>query len=338
MTNPRPVKPPDLYDVARLAGVSHQTVSRVVNSRPHVRAETRLRVQQAIAELGYRPNVAARSLVTRRSNTIGIMTSDSAFPNSGSALIGAERAARDTGYYLSVAGINTQDPATIDRVFQHFNDQGVDGIIVLAPEAAHAHRARPFTSAVPTVLVAAGAAPSLGVQITAIDQEKGARLATGHLIELGHTRIGHIAGPKSSFDAAARRQGWRREITDHGLRPGPLTVGDWSAASGHRIGTQLLQRKRLPSAIFAANDLMAIGFIRAMHDAGLNVPDQVSVIGFDDIPGVDHFLPRLSTIRQDLELLGQQCVETLLATLSHTTSEFTPPEPVLVARDSSRIR
>ena len=338
MTNPRPVKPPDLYDVARLAGVSHQTVSRVVNSRPNVRPETRLRVQQAIAELGYRPNVAARSLVTRRSNTIGIITSDSAFPNSGSALIGAERAARDTGYYLSVAGINTQDPATIDRVFQHFNDQGVDGIIVLAPEAAHAHPARPFTSAVPIVVVAAGAPPSPGVQITAIDQEKGARLATAHLIDLGHTRIGHIAGPQPSFDATARRQGWRREITDNGLRPGPLTVGDWSAASGHRIGTQLLQRKRLPSAIFAANDLMAIGFIRALHDAGLNVPDQVSVIGFDDIPGADHFLPRLSTIRQDLELLGQQCVEMLLAAMNHTPKEFPLLEPILLIRDSSAIK
>ena len=335
MPGPKPVKAPGLYDVARLAGVSHQTVSRVINSHPSVRTETRLRVQQAIAELGYRPNVAARSLVTRRSNAIGIMTSDSAFSNSGGALIGAERAARDTGYYLSVAGAHDHDPATIGRVLQHFIDQGVDGIIVLAPEAAHAHVARPFTSTVPVVMVAAGATPSPGVQITAIDQEMGARLATAHLIDLGHTRIGHIAGPKPSFDAAARRQGWRREITDNGLRPGPIGVGDWSAASGHRIGIQLLQRKRLPSAIFAANDLMAIGFIRAMHDAGLNVPEHVSVIGFDDIPGADHFLPRLSTIRQDLELLGQQCVEMLLATLNDTPQDFPLLQPVLLARDSA---
>ena len=324
-----------MYDVARLAGVSHQTVSRVINSHPSVREDTRRRVQAAISELGYRRNVAARTLVTRRSNTIGVITSVSNFWGPSSTLIAVERAARDAGMYVSVAGLRSIEPAGVGEVLAHFVDQGVEGIVVIAPEAAMAHMAEPFITEVPVVMVAAGAEPAANVQITAVDQELGARLATRHLVELGHTTIGHIAGPEPWFDATARLRGWRRELAAAHLPPGPLATGDWTAASGFRIGQRLLKRDRVPSALFIANDLMALGFIRAMHEAKVAVPEQVSVVGFDDMPGADHFIPRLTTVRQDLETLGQRCIDILLAALNQTACDVGPIEPTFVLREST---
>lgn len=324
-----------MYDVARLAGVSHQTVSRVINSHPSVREDTRRRVQAAISELGYRRNVAARTLVTRRSNTIGVITSVSNFWGPSSTLIAVERAARDAGMYVSVAGLRSIEPAGVGEVLRHFVDQGVEGIVVIAPEAAMAHMAEPFITEIPVVMVAAGAQPAANVQITAVDQELGARLATRHLVELGHTGIGHIAGPEPWFDATARLRGWRRELAAAGLRAGPLATGDWTAASGYRIGQRLLKSRRVPGAVFIANDLMALGFIRAMHDAKVSVPEQVSVVGFDDMPGADHFIPRLTTVRQDLDTLGQRCIDILLAALNQTACDVGPIEPSFVLREST---
>ena len=332
---PQRARPPGMYDVARLAGVSHQTVSRVINSHPSVREDTRRRVQAAISELGYRRNVAARTLVTRRSNTIGVITSVSNFWGPSSTLIAVERAARDAGMYVSVAGLRSIEPAGVGEVLRHFADQGVEGIVVIAPEAAMAHMAEPFITEIPVVMVAAGAEPAANVQITAVDQELGARLATRHLVELGHTGIGHIAGPEPWFDATARLRGWRRELAAADVPPGPLATGDWTAASGYRIGQRLLKSRRVPTAVFIANDLMALGFIRAMHDAKVSVPEQVSIVGFDDMPGADHFIPMLTTVRQDLETLGQRCIDILLAALNQSPCDLGPIEPTFVLREST---
>ena len=334
----RPVRPPGMHDVARLAGVSHQTVSRVVNAHPSVRDDTRRRVQAAIDELGYRRNAAARTLVTRHSNTIGVITSVSTFWGPSSTLISVERAARDAGYFVSVAGLESIEPAGVGEVVRHFIDQGVDGIVVIAPEAAMAHMAEPFITTVPVVLVAAGAEPAFGVQIAAVDQEQGARLATRHLIDLGHTSIGHIAGPEPWFDATARILGWRRELAAAGLRRGPLVTGDWTSESGHLAGRRLLDTAELPTAVFVANDLMALGFVRAVGDAGLRVPEDISIVGFDDMPGAAYFVPGLTTIRQDLETLGQRCIDMLLAALAGTPGDFPLVEATLVARESAIAR
>ena len=273
MSIPQRARPPGMYDVAKLAGVSHQTVSRVINSHPSVREDTRRRVQAAISELGYRRNVAARTLVTRHSNTIGVITSVSNFWGPSSTLIAVERAARDAGMYVSVAGLRSIEPAGVGEVLRHFVDQGVEGIVVIAPEAAMAHMAEPFITEVPVVMVAAGAEPAANVQITAVDQQLGARLATRHLVELGHTSIGHIAGPEPWFDATARLRGWRRELAASHLRPGPLITGDWTAASGYRIGQRMLKpQSNSRLRLFIANDLMALGFIRAMYEAKVPVP------------------------------------------------------------------
>ena len=186
-------RPPDIYDVARLAGVSHQTVSRVINNATNVRPATRDRVLEAIAALGYRRNRAARALVTRRSSTIGVMTSGSNLWGPSGALLGVERAAREAGYFVSLASLGTGDGEVADAM-GHFRDQAVDGVIVIAPEAAMAHAADPLVAEVPVVMVAAGAEPSDRVMIISVDQELGARRATRHLVGLGHTRIGHVAG------------------------------------------------------------------------------------------------------------------------------------------------
>lgn len=338
MATPQRARPPGLYDVARLAGVSHQTVSRVINSHPNVSESTRLRVQEAISTLGYRRNTAARALVTRHSNTIGVITSVSPHWGPSSTLIGVERAARDAGFYLSVAALHSIEPAGIKEVIGHFVDQGVEGIVVIAPEAAMEHVSERFVADMPVVMIAAGAEPANGVQITSINQELGARLATRHLLALGHTSIGHIAGPNLWFDALERVRGWRGELADNGIRPGPHLIGDWTATSGHQAGQQLLRRKRLPSAVFVANDLMAVGVLRAMHDARVRVPDDISIVGFDDMPGAGHLIPGLTTIRQDLDLLGRQCIAMLLAELNQSPMRVSPLEPELVIRQSAAHR
>lgn len=323
-----------MHDVARLAGVSHQTVSRVLNDNPSVREETRKRVRRAIDELGYRRNVAARALVTRQSSTIGVITSSSSWWGPSGTLVSVEQAARAAGYYVSVAGLTSVSPTDVRDVVSHFIDQGVDGLVVIAPEAAMAHAAQPFFTDVPVVMAAAGAAGGAGLQVTSVDQQQGARLAVEHLLALGHTEIAHVAGPEPWFDAHARAVGYRAALAEAGLPPGPVVAGDWSARSGHAAGTELLARG-LPTAVFAANDLMAQGVVRALHDAGVDVPGRVSVVGFDDMPGVDLLIPGLTTVRQDLDALGRQCIEMLLAAISGAEQPRPPVPTRLMVREST---
>lgn len=322
-----------MHDVARRAGVSHQTVSRVLNDMPNVGAQTRERVLAAIAELGYRRNSAARALVTRRSSTLGVIISGATLWGPSSALIGVENAARKAGYYVSLASVGETEDPLAPETLAHFVDQAVEGIIVIAP-AAMAHAPDPFITRVPVVMVATGASPEPGLHITSVDQETGARLATRHLIELGHRRIGHIAGPDRWFEAAARTRGWRSELESAGLRATKPIAGDWTAASGYAAGERLLQ-STLPTAVFAANDLMALGLIRALHDRGLSVPQHVSVVGFDDIPGSAHFIPGLTTVKQDFPALGRQCIEILLAALNGEDNAAGPITPRLIVREST---
>jgi DNA-binding LacI/PurR family transcriptional regulator len=317
-----------------LAGVSHQTVSRVLNDHPNVRPETRRRVETAIAALGYRRNAAARTLVTGRSSTIGVITSTSEHWGPASTMVSVEAAARDAGYYVSVAGLRTLDRTGVDEALHYFAEQSVEGIIVIAPEAAKAPLARSFTCSVPVVMVAAGAEPMAGVQITSVDQELGARLATQHLIDLGHTRIGHLAGPGGWFDAAARVRGWRTCLDRAGREPGPLLSGDWTSPSGYRAGRALLELGP-PSAMFVANDLMALGLIRALRDAEVDVPQQVSVVSFDDMPGAAELTPALTTVRQDLDALGRQCIEMLTHALDGAAVPLPAIVPSLVVREST---
>jgi DNA-binding LacI/PurR family transcriptional regulator len=313
-----------MHDVARVAGVSHQTVSRVLNDHPSVRPETRERVRAAIVELGYRPNPIARALVTRRTHTIGVLAPASNLFGPASLVIAVEQAARQQGWYVSLASLSDFDPPSVAAAIDHFLGQQVDGLVVVAPVPSAVEACSAAALGVPTVMVATDAEPSAGFDVVAIDQEAGARLAVRHLLDLGHRDVVHVAGPADWLDAAARLRGWRRELTSAGVGSWDVLVGDWSPESGYRAGRELLVGDRPPTAVFAANDLMAIGLVRALVEAGVSVPEQVSVVGFDDIDATGFLLPPLTTVRQDLVTLGRLGVGRLISRVEGAE----PGEPV----------
>jgi len=324
-----------MQDVARIAGVSHQTVSRVLNGHPRVRPETRDRVLAVIADLGYRRNSAARALVTSRSGTIGLLTPRSFLYGPVSTLISVEEAARAAGLFVSVASLRSYEEPAVTAALDHFMNQGVEGIIVVAPVPEAVRVAAGLASQVPMVLVAADTPSGPGFQTASVDQERGARLATSHLIELGHRDIAHVCGPPVWLDARARRRGWEQELADAALVVRPPLDGGWSAAGGFAVGTELLQQGP-PSAVFAANDLMALGLVRAFTEAGLHVPGDISVVGFDDIEGAGHYLPPLTTVRQDFAALGRRCVQLLLGQLAQEEASATVAmAPELIVRAST---
>ncbi|HSU71111.1 MAG TPA: LacI family DNA-binding transcriptional regulator [Micrococcaceae bacterium] len=306
-------RPPVMEDVAKVAGVSHQTVSRVLNNNPNVSPGTRERVELAIAELGYRRNIAARSLVTRQSQTIGVLAAEMSQYGPANTLLAVEQAARDAGYFVSIAGLGEVTKASIDQAVSHFLDQSVDGIVVLVPHPVTSEALRELHLAVPVVMV--GAIGGGGVSCAAVDQRLGARLAVQHLIDLGHTKIGHLSGPEAWIDGAERIRGWRETLAEAGLDDSLLLSGDWSAEYAYRVGLELA-RQREASAVFAANDQMALGLLRAFHESGVRVPDDVSIVGFDDQPDSGFFIPPLTTVRQGFDELGRRCIEVLLAELA----------------------
>ncbi len=298
-----------MEDVARVAGVSHQTVSRVLNNHPNVSSKTRERVEQAITELGYRRNTAARSLVTRRSQTIGVLGSEMAQYGPSHTLLGVQHAARDAGYFVSVAGLREVTPETIKDAMAHFMDQGVDGIVVTVPHPGTFDVLKDITAQVP--LVAVGSVGDEHLSGATVDQRQGAKLAVEHLLSLGHQRIGHLSGPADWIDTTARIDGWKEALNEAGLEPGTLIEGDWSAECGYREGLKIAADRSV-TALFVANDQMALGVLRAFNESGVQVPAEISVVGFDDQPESAYFIPPLTTVAQDFEELGQRCIGLLL--------------------------
>jgi DNA-binding LacI/PurR family transcriptional regulator len=302
-------RPPVMADVARLAGVSHQTVSRVLNEHPHVRPQTRDNVLAAIAQLGYRPNAAARTLVTRRTRTLGVVCFDTTLYGPASMLYGIERAAAHS-YFVSIASLPALDRLSVQGAVERFLDQGVEGIIVIAPKtsAVAAYSRVRSRASVPLVVVGAG---SHGPASAAVDNAAGAIMATRHLLELGHPTVHHVAGPSSWVDAQERIAGWRRALRDaRAPAPEPL-AGNWSSASGYRIGHKIANDPSV-TAVFCGNDHMALGLLRALAERGRRVPEDISVVGFDDIPEAAYFLPPLTTVRQDFGELGRRALRVLV--------------------------
>jgi DNA-binding LacI/PurR family transcriptional regulator len=314
-----------MSDVARLAGVSHQTVSRVINDSSHVRAETRQKVLAAMRELGYRPNPVARALVTGRSNTLGVVSFDTTLYGPASTLFGIERAAHEAGYFIMVASLTALNRDSLAEAIERLTLQGVDGILVIAPylEAAQALRHAP--GVIPLVAVEAG--PDERVPLASIDQVAGARSATQHLLDLGHETVWHIAGPTDFLESRQREEGWRATLLASGAEPPPPLVGDWSARAGYELGRRLSTDPAV-TAIFVANDQMALGVLRAMHEAGRSIPGDLSVVGFDDIPESPYFTPPLTTIRQDFNEMGSRGVHLLLRMME--AGEPVPSGPAVV--------
>jgi DNA-binding LacI/PurR family transcriptional regulator len=323
---------PSIRDVARLAGVSHQTVSRVLNDHPSIRPETKQRVLTVMGELNYRPNRAARALVTSRSATLGVLSASSSQYGPASSIRALERAARSEGYFVNTVNVDGSDVDEIQAALSHLLDLGIEGLVVIAPQV------RVFDALVARGLelpfVTMQSTGRRGDHALSVDQITGARRATHHLLDLGHTNIRHLAGPLDWIEAEARIVGFHTELERAGLpREEPL-VGDWTPESGYAAG-QSIAREGRATAVFSANDQMALGLMHALRDAGLDVPGDVSVVGFDDIPEAAHFWPPLTTVRQDFDEFGRRCIALLLAAIRGIPAEERALVPDLVVRAST---
>jgi DNA-binding LacI/PurR family transcriptional regulator len=298
-----------MADVAKLAGVSLQTVSRVINDSPHVRSATRERVQDAMRKLEYRPNPVARALVTGRSRTLGVVSFDTTLYGPASTLFGIERAAHDAGYFVSIVSLRSLTPSSVVSAVERLREQGVDGILVIAPQESATQALLHLPEDVP--VVAAEAGPDDAVPRVAVDQIDGARLATTHLLELGHRTVWHISGPPDWLEAQDRVDGWRTTLDAAGAAAPPVLVGDWSARAGYELGQELAANADV-TAVFVANDQMALGLLRSLHEAGRRIPGDISVVGFDDIPEAAYFTPPLTTVRQNFNEMGRRSLLLLL--------------------------
>jgi DNA-binding LacI/PurR family transcriptional regulator len=324
---------PVMADVARLAGVSHQTVSRVVNDHPNVRPQTRDNVLAAITQLAYRPNAAARTLVTRRTHTLGVISCDPDLVGPASMLYGIETAAAGS-YFVSVASLPALDHSVAMDAVERLLGQGVEGIIVIAPSTSAVAALSGFPAEVP--LVAVGCGTSAPLPSVAVDNAAGATRATEYLLGLGHRCVHYVGGPQTSLDAQEREAGWRAALTAAGIVPPPVIRGDWSSRSGYVAGQALAAIPEL-TAVFCVNDQIALGVIRAMSEAGRPVPGDVSVVGFDDIPEAEFFRPPLTTVRQDFAELGRRALRLLVLKIAggHADGPQQPVGTELVIRASA---
>jgi DNA-binding LacI/PurR family transcriptional regulator len=324
-----------MADVAKLAGVSHQTVSRVINDSAHVRPQTRRRVLAAMRELDYRPNPAARALVTGRSRTLGVVSFDTTLYGPASTLFAIEQAAHAAGYFITIVSLLALDRVSVLNAIERLRVQGVDGILVISPQEGAAEALVNLPADVPLVAVEAG--PKQSVPVVAVDQFGGAASATRLLLELGHRTVWHIAGPPDWLEAQQRVQGWRSTLAAAGVEaPPPVLTGDWSPRSGYQLGQRLAEVDDV-TAVFVANDQMALGVLRALHERGRQIPGAVSVVGFDDIPEAQYFTPPLTTVRQDFGEMGRSALRLMLDVMrgaGEPTARLTVA-PELVVRRST---
>jgi len=344
-------RPASIRDVARLAGVSHQTVSRVLNGHPSIRDVTKSRVLAAMDELHFRPSRAARVLSRQRSQTIGILAAAvGGHYGPASSVRAIEDAARERGYYATAAHLASLSPNAISAAIADLLSQNVEGIAIVAPRTTVLSLLAELPLSVPIVAAQGEPRSATGIPVASINQESGTRMVLGHLIGQGHRRILHVAGPPDWNDAQLRLRAYKAELQAAGLPFSPPLFGDWTADSGFEIGraltrytTQSLHPELPFTAVFSSNDQMALGLIHAFRAAGLDVPRDVSIVGFDDIPESAHFWPPLTTVRQDFRMLGERCVTMLLdaihqsedrAAADSATSAAPLVEPQLVIRDS----
>ena len=324
-----------IHDVARQSGVSYQTVSRVVNNHPSVADTTRARVQQAIAQLGYRPSLLAKSLSTRRSMLLGVVAYGTEQYGPSQFVQNVQRSARTHNYEVLLVTLREFQEAAVLEAVARLGQFGVDGLVLLAPQNAAGVVGRLGTQ-VPFILV--DATEDVDGTTVSIDQAGGGALAVEHLIELGHRAILHISGPSDWSDAELRYQGYVQTMQRHGLTPLPRFGGDWSPGSGFAAARRALDTGVAFTALTVGNDQMALGAVAALRSAGLRVPDDVSVVGFDDIPEAAYFEPPLTTVAQDFGLLGRKSLEELLRRIAEPASRSRHVifQPQFVLRGSTR--
>lgn len=309
-----------IRDVAAQAGVSHQTVSRVINGSHRVSPQTRERVEQAIARLGYRPNAIARSMAKGRTTMVGCLSPNLTDYTFASIIEGAQKEAQRHGYFLISAA------APDEETFQAFVDQMVssrriEGLLVINPYADGRFSLIP--SDIPVVYAGSRPREEASISSVSLDDIGVAQEATEHLLEQGHRRIGTITGPMVEDCAQDRLQGFRNALLAANVEPDEtlMLAGDWSAGSGHAGFRQWFEQGNLPTAVFAQNDQMAVGILKAAMESGIDVPTDLSIIGVDDIPMAAYFTPGLTTFRQDFDRTGRQAVQLLIAEIEDSDSE-----------------
>ncbi|MGW0904876.1 LacI family DNA-binding transcriptional regulator [Streptomyces sp. NPDC002853] len=307
-----------MADVARLAGVSSQTVSRVSNGFPGVNEETRQQVLAAMKELGYRPNSAARALKRGEFRTIGLITFTLSTTGNVRTIDAIATSAAQEGYAVTLLPVAVPTQDEVRGAFSRLGELAVDAVIVIMEK----HLLDAAALSLPPHVQVVVADSDAGERYTVVDTDQagGTRDAVRHLLDLGHRTVWHLAGPEDSYAAQRRADAWHATLEAAGCAVPPLVRGDWSAESGYRAGLGIADQEDC-TAVFAANDQMALGLLRALHERGRRVPQDVSVIGFDDIPESGSFLPPLTTVHQDFAEVGRRCVEGVLRQMRQSAPE-----------------
>jgi LacI family transcriptional regulator len=335
-----------IKQIAREAGVSKQTVSRVLNDRPDVATTTRQRVQSIIDRYGYRPSKLARGLTQGRSYTIGVISSGLPHYGPSQILTGIADQAHCMGYTLSLSLLNSPDQLATAAVFQSVLAQHVDGIILAsANDIAQDLKIQQELADTPMAVIANIARPEMDISTFEFDNLTGGRLATQHLLDQGYRTVAIMTGVLSEWSAQQRLQGWREALEGAQLAPDEdlIAKGDWTTNSGAEKLELLLRRRPDIDALFACNDQMALGALKAAQEMGRRVPQDLGIVGFDDIPEASYFSPPLTTVRQNLVLLGQLTVRELDQQINaRIQDESYEPQaivlsPELIVRDSSSI-
>lgn len=324
---PKSHRGPSMHDVAARAGVSHQTVSRVLNDFPGIRPDTREKVVAAIQELGYRRNFTARALVTGSTHTIGMV--GPRIPDLGplSTLHAVEGAARAAGFHTLMTSADPTISSATDAM-EFLVGRNVDGIALVAQHRAVAEALASYSSDLPVIHLLSGGEPR--GRAASIDQRAGARQALEYLVSQGHTRIQHISGPPTFIESQLRRDEYLNVIAERRLPRFDILEGDWTADAGYAAGMKV---DPSVTAVFCANDQMAFGAIHAFWTVGRSVPDDISVVGYDDTSEARHSYPPLTTVRQDFAAVGQLAVDLIVANIDGRDTSNTPLlSPELVIR------
>lgn len=321
---------PSQVDVARIAGVSTQTVSRVISGHPNVRPETARRVMAAVDDVGYRVHAAAASLASGRSRTLGVIYVSTVQYSTSAILLGVEAVAAEEGYAVTTASVPLHSaPASFLSAFDRLEGQGAEGIVILAPVGFLAEALGTRTERTPTV----GHEQSAGVGTDAlVDQRAIARAATEHLLDLGHRTVWHVSGDEFWQESAERIEEWEAVLRERGVTPPPVIPADWSPESGYRAGRTIAAIPDV-TAVFVSSDEMAFGVIRALHEAGRAVPDDVSVVSVDDIALAAYAAPALTTVRQPFTEVGRAAATRVIELI-----ERREPSPAAQLRPELIIR
>ncbi len=306
-----------IHDVAAAAGVSAQTVSRVINQKPDVAEQTRQRVMEAVRDLGYRPNSVARSLVSSRTHTLGIIASPLSDPFRANVVLGAEAEARRRGY-VCIITFGDGSSETVRRMCHLLEERQVDGLLLLTPSSVP-HDTMDIR--LPAVALAYPVLNGMVINVD-VDNVDGGYQAVSHLTDLGHRRISVVAGPRGWKAAVDRTEGARRALGTVGLSLDSSRIEvaeDWSLEAGYAATAALMERHPDTTALFCHNDFLAIGACRLLRERGLSIPHDVSVIGYDDMPVCLYTSPSLSRVRQPRETLGQLLVQLLIDAVEQRT-------------------